>query len=398
MTVTPASPRTRSNAGRAGSRLSVHVHRHISEVDPGAWDSLLDPDDIQLSHRFVSVCQRSDIERADYRFVLIEDTLGVACVAALSCFDVRIDLLAGPQIRATAALVRRALPRFLRVRVLFCGLPVSFGRPCIRVRPDADRRRCLEALEREVERARRELDASIVCWKEFSPSEKAAVDSLPSLGYFEAASLPSCALPIRWSSFEAYVGQMRSGYRRQVREARRLARRAGLVFRTVDDFGSQCEDIHRLYGQVMDRVDFQLERLNEAFFAELNRGLPAETRAILGECSGRLVVCAVLLDGPQVSAFLLAGIDYERNRESAAYVNLVAEVVAHAIRRRASLLELGQTSYDIKRRLGAGTTPRALYLRHRSGLPHALLARTRTLVFPPRAYSERRVFRAPEVG
>jgi predicted N-acyltransferase len=372
---------------------AVRVYRHIEEVEVSVWDSVLGADDLQLSHRFIRACQLADIEGAEYRFVLIEDAAGLACVAALSCFEVRLESLTSRYLRAAVSRVRRWYEKFLRVRVLFCGLPVSFGRPCIRFRQDADRGRCLEVLDDIMAQTSRELDASLICWKEYDPSEAAEVDSLLTLGYVRAASLPSCRLAVRWTSFEEYTGQMRSGYRHQVRHTQSVARRAGLAFRTVQDFGPWCDEIHGMYEQVMDRVEFQLERLNRAYFEELNLAFPTEASAILVEQRGTPVASAVVLDSPSVCAFLLAGIDYASNRTTGAYVNLVTRVVAHAIGRGVAILEMGQTSYDIKCRLGARVTPRYLYLRHRSRVGHELLRWTRGVVFPPRTHPARHVFR-----
>jgi hypothetical protein len=369
------------------------VYRDIDEVDASVWDSVLTQDDVQLSHRFIRACQRSGVEGAEYRFVLIEDTVGLACVAALSSFDVRLELLASRYLRTAVDRLRGLCESFLRVRVLFCGLPVSFGRPCIHFRPDADRGRCLAALEDVMAQTGRDLGASLVCWKEFDASEATEMVPLEKAGYIRAASLPSCRLAVRWSSVEEYLGAMRSGYRRQVQQAQCVARRAGLTFRTVRDFGPWCAEIHELYQQVMDRAEFQLERLNLAFFEELNRNFPIQASAIMAEQDGALVASAVVLDSPQVSAFLLAAIDYASNRETGAYINLVAQVVSHAIRRGAAVLELGQTSYDIKRRLGAGVQPRYLYLRHRSRAQHELLRWTAGVVFPTRTFPPRHVFR-----
>jgi predicted N-acyltransferase len=374
----------------------VRVQQHIEEVDPAEWDSVLGPDDVQLSHRFIRACQRADVEGAEYRFVLIEDGQGLACVATLCCLDVRLELLTSRSLRRSVARVRQLYNDFLRVRVLFCGLPVSFGRPCIRFRHDADRVRCIAVLEDVIGQTALELDASIVCWKEFDRCEVEELESLESLGYIWAASLPSCRLAMRWSSFEEYVCDMRSGYRRQVRQAQRVAHRAGLTFRSVAEFGPWCAEIDSLYHQVMDRAEFQLERLNLAFFEELNLAFPVETSAILAERNGAVAAAAIVLDSPNTCAFLLAGIDYARNRETGAYVSLVAEVIAHAIRRGAAVLEMGQTSYDIKRRLGGRAEPRSLFLRHQSRAAHAFLRWTRGVMFPSRTYSARHVFR--EVG
>ena len=95
----------------------------------------------------------------------------------------------------------------------------------------------------------------------------------------------------------------------------------------------------------------------------------------------------------RVATFLLAGLDYRAPRQWQVYPNLVAEVVAEAIRSGASRLEMGQTSYPLKSRMGAVPEPRFLYLRCRRPLGAWLLRRLARVLFPEQDYPPRRVFR-----
>jgi hypothetical protein len=382
----------------AESGLRLRVHRHIAEIDPAEWDALVPAEEIQMSHRFIRLCQDSRVENAEYRHVVVEDATGACAVASCSAMRVRLDLLAPRPVRAPMRGLRRFLPSFMIVPVLFCGLPVSFGRPCLRFRQapplsTGHRSRVLRLLSGLMHDLARELGVSLICFKEFAPEESAEVSELAELGYRRAPSLPSYRLPIRWPSFPAYLAAMRAGYRRQLRQARAGAGAAGLSFRSVEDFSAECPAIFELYRQVMERVEFQLERLNLDFFERLNRDLAGESRAILAERDGRLVCAAILLQRGAQAAFLLAGVDDARSRETGAYVNLVAEVVADAIRRGAKVLEMGQTSAALKTRFGAHETSRDLYLRGTTPGIDRVLRLAGPLLFPSRHAPVRRVFR-----
>jgi len=165
--------------------------------------------------------------------------------------------------------------------------------------------------------------------------------------------------------------------------------------RIVDRFVSESGRIFPLYEQVMDRAEFQLERLNQRYFENLDEYLGAQSRAILLERGEQLIACAIVLYTPRQLTFLLAGIDYARNRECHAYPALVGEVVAEAIRSGAEGLELGQTSYAVKCRLGAQLTERHLYFKYRARLGHAVFRTAAGVLFPTMDIPDRRVFRAP---
>ena len=375
-------------------RYAVRAFADIADVDPMEWDAILDPDDLQATHRFVSVCQRSEVEGAAYRHVMVYRGERLAAVASLSRMDVKLDLLSSGIARAGITWVRRRRPSFLVVPVAFCGLPVSFGQSCLRVAPGANQALVLSILSRELDAFGAETGARILCFKEYAPGESAALAPLATAGYFRAPSLPSCRLAIRWSSFDEYLAAMRAGYRRQVQISLRARAALGVEFHVVEDFGPDCPRIFGLYEQVMDRAAFQLERLNLAFFRELNARLGSQSGAVLLVRDGVVAAAAVLLYGPHLVTFLLTGIDYAQNRACHAYPNLVTEVVAEAIRRRAAALEMGQTSYDLKLRFGAVTSERDILVKCRRRLSHALLRAVAPALFPVVRPLARRVHRA----
>jgi len=377
------------------SRPARRVFDDLESIDPGEWDSLLPPGELHAAFRFLRTCRDAGIADATYRYVLVDDGGRLAATAALTCLTVSLDLLAPRTVRAVAAAGRAVHPRFLRLRVLFCGLPVSFGGSGLRLAPGVDPARVLPLVTGAMEDFAQAQGAGLLCFKEHTETECARLDGLRTHGYFRAPSLPASYLPIAWPDFAGYVAAMRSGYRRQLRAS--LAARAlrGLTFRLVEDWAAECPRIHALYEQVMDRAEFQLERLPLAFFERLNAEFASDARVLLLERGGTLAAVAILIYAPRALTFLLAGIDYAHDRADRAYQNLVAEVVAEAIRCGAARLEFGQTSYALKSRLGGLPDPRWIYLRHRRGLTHRALHAGAGLLFPAVPTPARRVFAAP---
>lgn len=378
----------------SGTGLRVLVEEDIGAFDAERWNAILDEDDLQAMHRFVRTCQHANVEGAVYRHVLIEDACGPAAVATLCSLRIRLDLLAPPSTRRFTAAARSLSDRFLNLRLVIGGLPVSFNQSCLRVRAGVVSSAVLPAVDGVACDLARTTDCGLICFKEFGDEELPVAGGLESLGYFRAPSLPSCRLDLPWRSFDVYLASMRSGYRRQVIASIRMARERGLLFRWSSINSVQLPDLHRLYKAVMDRAEFQLERLDLAFFETLALNFP-EAEVLMAELDDQLLAYALLLHGRTRSTFLLAGIDYEQNRETHAYLNTLTEVVARCLARGSRSVELGQTSWDLKARLGASSTRRHLFLRHRRPLAHQALKVSRNLLFPEHSVMPRRVFREP---
>jgi hypothetical protein len=381
--------------GAKESKLDVQVFTRAAEIPAAEWDSLVDPDDLLAQHWFVRVCEESGIEAAVYRHVLVRDGGALAGLATLSLMRVRLDLLSETGLRGLSAGVRRLWPSFLTMPVLLGGLPVSFGASTLRIHPEASGGAVTAAVAEAAEAASAELGAGLIAFKEFGPADRSHAERLVEHGWFEAASLPGCALEIRWPSFDAYLAGLRSGYRRQLRADLAARAASGLVLRRAPGLGGRRDEILALYGQVMDRAPYQLERLPAAFFARLEEGAGERCRTILLERAGDLLAAAILLRSPRTLVFLLAGIDYAQARAHRVYPNLVAEVVAEAIRDGAERVELGQTSYLLKGRLGGTFSPRSLFLRHRRPAVHRALRLAAPLLFPRSTPLSRRTFRDP---
>jgi predicted N-acyltransferase len=260
------------------------------------------------------------------------------------------------------------------------------------MRPGVDSDRMIRVIVAVADRLASRAGASLSCFKEFSSDELDTVAPLEDLGYTRVPSLPSCYLPLPYHSFDEYVAAMRAGYRRQLRATERARERAGLKLRT-EDFAQHVTRIFPLYEQVIDRAEFQLERLNQAFFHGLAAELPEARVTLAEDASGHLVCAAVLLRGPRHVTFLLSGIDYSRHREALAYENLVIGVIRQAIEWGAEGIELGQTSWELKQRLGATLTSRYLFFRHRGPIARPALRAALPALFPDRRFPRRRVFR-----
>lgn len=372
----------------------VHGYSDIAGVDPNEWDALLAPEDSHATHRFIGICQRSGVADAVYRHITVHDAGQLLATASFSRMPVALDLLSNGVVRGVTRAVRRWRGSFLRVPVAFCGLPVSFGQSSVRIRPGADAPAIAGLIAEELERWAQSTGTRVLCFKEFAPRELPLVEPLAEHGYFRIPSMPSCTLAITWRTFEEYVGAMRAGYRRQILASLRARDRMGLTVRLVRDWEVQAVRIFPLYEQVMEHAPFQLERLNLAFFQYLATDLGDQTSAILVERDGALLAAAVLLHSRNTLNFLLAGIDYAHHRQCQAYLTLVAEIVAQAIRHGATRLDLGQTTYDLKGRLGAETSPRWVYVKCPKPAVHLMLRAASGALFPTVSLPPRRVFKA----
>lgn len=380
---------------RLARRTETLTYESISQIAPPLWDSLVPAGDLLATHRFVHACESAAMDGARLRHVLVYESGRLAGAASLFRLEVPLDILSAGMTRLAISWLRRLQPGALRVSIVFCGLPVSFGSSCLRLAPDADRPATVARVLAAMEAFAAETDSDVLCVKEFDARAQAELGAaLQAAGFASAPSLPGCRMALPWQSMPQYRDSLRAGYRRQLDLDRRAAVAAGLRRSLSDGLAPGVDEAHRLYAQVIRRAQFKLEELPHAFFQALSNKCGPDLRSVVIEHDGCTVANAILLGRAPTCYFLLAGLDYARLGRGHVYQNLVAAVLEAAIAGRASTLELGQTSYAMKTRLGAVATPRFVWLKHRRPLHHLLLALASRRLFSATRVPARRVFRA----
>lgn len=392
--VPDAGRRPLSRPAPRSRETTVKVCSDVTDVDASEWDALAGPDDLLATHRFVRVCQDAGIAEAVYRHVRVYQSGRLAAVATLTRMAVRLDLLASNRTRAVTDSIRSLYPAVLRVPVLFCGLPVSFGQSMLRFSDGVDRGRAVREIAGLSRELSRELGCELICFKEFGPAEVADLEPLVDAGFLRAPSPGYCRLRVRWRSYVEFLSRMRAGYRRQAMQDEAAARARGLRVRVVEDLATVSDHLHRLYLNVMARAKMKLEVLPPQFLPALKEHFPGQTKALLLDRDDETVAMAVLLSAQRTMTFLLAGLEDWPARANDTYPWLLNRVVAEGLLADVEWLDMGQTSYAAKTRLGASIEPRWIYLRSRTRALHVLLRAFSPLLFPATAPPVRHVFKA----
>lgn len=393
-----------TQAAVAAARLHVVVKRSIEEIPEAEWDNVGAAHGLFWTHRFFRTVEQANIENARSYYVLAYAGDRLVGSAVLSSFVVSLDLLMPRLVQRICAAMRTLWPGFMRIRALFCGVPVSIGKHALASVDDVHPREIIPHVVACMEEIAQSEGIRYLCFKEFAESELADYQSISSYGFFRARSIPRIHLPIRWTSYEAYLSDMRSSYRRQIlgsmkrfRETSRGKDEKGQEITSphlVIDSGRFCppEVMYQLYMQVMEHTVVKLEVLNRQFFHTLYAHLQDDVKLLVVEKDATPLAAALLSNYRGTLTFLFVGLDYAHRDEHCIYLNLLNFIVQYAIEQRCSLVDLGQTSYWLKQRLGGEAEPMYFFLRAESRPLHRMLELLGGLLFPPTRLPNPRVF------
>jgi predicted N-acyltransferase len=390
----------------ATGNLRTVVVSSIEKVTAEEWDGVGARQGLFWTHRFFRALEASGVENATYHYVLMYDHERLVGTEVLSSFVVSLDLLLPMAVQNLCRFVRKLLPNFMRIRVLFCGVPISIGKHTIAVIDPAYADAAMSGTAAVMEDIAVRDSIRYLCFKEFAERDIAICLPLERHGFFRANSVPRVLLPLKWASYDAYLHDMRHGYRRAVLNslqklgehwriwAREETPPPGGVHLRLDD-GQVCAPLtfHGLYRQVMDHTVVKLETLNAQFFERLFAEMRDDLKVLVLQCDGEVLGAAIIAHWQKTLTFLFVGFDYERRDQHAVYLSLLNGIVRYAIDSGCNTIDLGQTSYWLKQRLGGQAEPMYFYLKCRTRILHTALRSCRRLLFPATDLPRLRVFR-----
>ena len=389
--------------------LEIKTFRSIHDIDPGKWDSINSSQKIFTSHRFLCSIEDANIESSIFWYLIFYKGNRELGTAVLSVIVVSLDLFMDKKSQVLIKRLRKYFPNLLKVKILFCGLPISIGHNSINISNSSYYELLIEALNYQMKIIASKYNVNFLSLKEFREDETIWADELLKFGYLKIESSPYVSIKIRWQDFSQYLIDLRYGYRRQINKSLFNAENNVPVIYNCDNSHSSDMKYHKLvlykasefsptkfynlYHQVIERAVNKLEELNEEFFKYLFKRMNEDIMILAIEIENKIVGSAIIIKENKKLTYLLVGIDYTIGEHQLILMNLLYGILKLAMDYGCDILDLGQTSYWLKQRLGGECTKEYFYLKSQRNLIHHLIKISKRFLFPKIELSSPRVFK-----
>ena len=345
-------------------QLTIRTHTDIREIPEATWDEVGCPERSVSTHRFLRAVQDARVNDCRFFYPTVFHGDRLVAHACMYLIESKLDMFGSGPCAAVVATLGRLIPALTRFRSLECGSPVALG-TTVSVLPGVDASPVLRALAGESIRLARAHRADGVLFRDFLDDDLPLFSILGQHGFRLVPNLPSATLDVRWRSEEEYVDALRHPYRRAYRQRRRLLAEGGVRARIVTDFAPLATELAALWRQTYDRArEYRREVLGPEFFRRVSQELATDSTVLLLEKDGACLAFALLLAEGRRLVWPCCGLDYARNRRYELYFNLLHEIILHACRLGAAEVEMGVTTLDAKKRVGARARPLHMYMRH----------------------------------
>lgn len=198
-------------------------------------------------------------------------------------------------------------------------------------------------------------------------------EHLPLQGFVAAKGLPVPVLSIGPHYYEALKSDRRNLLKRKLKKAAALRYEecAGLPDHLI-------ARVYALYLNTWQKAELKFEKLTPEYFAN-TRHL---SHYLLFFLDDELIGFTQLLGKGRYLVNRYIGLDYDKSRDYGLYFAMFIRAVEFGIREGFEQIELGATSYEFKRVLGARQIPTWNHYRHNNALVNWLLGKLRGVLEP----------------
>ncbi len=367
-----------SNASRVHAQPNVDTIHNLdgeltSTVLPGI--SVLDRTELgslklhdEHDWDYIRVIER--ISSTVFSFFCVRVDIGKQLVAVAPLFrlEYRIDDALGEWAKPGANWLARRLPGLVKVPALIMGNPFLDECPIGIPAHLSIRERCsyFGAFLDAMSDSTKKNGTGILAIKDIADRDAAwAHEVLTKRGFSRIPSLPVAELPVRFGSLDEYFAGLSSKVRADLR--RKLRRSKAIRSEVRDTIDGLEEKIIDLYRQTQARRKADYPGFDEVpaeLFREVLEGSHGKAHLRLCWLEDELVCFNIFIHSGDKIIGKYLGMNYSFVREHNLYfVNWLA-MVQYAIANGVKSIQVGQTAYGVKVKLGCEIHPSWVYFKH----------------------------------
>ncbi len=336
-------------------------------------------------HRYFQIVEDTIDQGFQYRYLVLEDPRGeVKAIQPIFLVDQDLVAAAGKRVRAIVETVRRAVPRFLKLRTMMVGCAAGEGHlGHIAAEHAVWTGKCLHAA---LHRFARQTRSSLIVLKEFPGEYRAALHQFAINGYARVPSLPMVQLNIAYASFDEYMTKVLSkATRKDLRRKFKATAGADPIEMTVvHDITPFVDEVHPLYLQVYERSSLHFEKLTREFLCRLGREMPDKTRFFIWRQNGRAIAFSLVMLQGDTLYDEYVGMDYSVALDLHLYHYTLRDLIQWGIEHGFRTYCSTALNYDSKLHLRCELSPLDLYVRHTSPIANVVLKRVLPWLEPTR--------------
>lgn len=372
----------------------VKVYNSVTEIDEKKWDSITGENQFLCWHSYLRAIEESGINDCVYHYPVIYDKNEIVAHACFYSMSFDLDIFNRGSSKKIIALIRKIIPDFLKVKVVECGTPVALGNT-ISFREGIDKKEAIKLISRKMTEVARKKRFGMLLIRDFEHHELETFDTLLKLGYKRLYNLPNVWLNVRWDSFEEYLNNLRSLYKKKYNKCIKNAQKNKLQIEITEKFAQYADELNVLWQNVYNNAkEYQREVLTPQYFDNMNKYLDGKAKMILARVDDKLAGFNLYIKDDTYLRGIYVGLDYEYNKLCDVYFNLFYEMIKLGIKEGCEKIEFGITTYVPKLEIGGEVEELYIYMKHLNPVLNPVMTKLFSLFTPQQKIKKRHVFKS----
>lgn len=348
--------------------MDVTIYNSIQDIPQKTLDMISDSTPSSLSHEFWRVVELSNLNDFRYQYALFQDSQGTPVgLAGFYTVTTDIAIFAPRALRILLEQIRKLLPNFFKLRMLECGTPLTLNPPILLTDRDQSDE-IVAAFHKTLLNLAKKHWIPLIVIRDFESDAAWQLPAFKKRGYHVVESLPNTYLEICWNTVDEYLAAMKSYYRSKLLRHLRKKTEEGMTCELREDFDDLAEILCSQWLTVHNQADeYQREVLTPEFYRQFSKQLGTRSKVLLFHQDNAIIGHALLLIEGDLLRWLYFGRSIACN--DSLYIYVGYQVIETAINLGLSRIEMGLTTYSVKKDFGAQMTRLDMVLRS----PYALI-------------------------
>lgn len=320
----------------------------------------------------------------EHHYLLLEDASGNVR-AVQPVFFVQQNLVEGVpgKIRSIVDGIRKVFPRFLTMRVLMVGCGAGAGD--LGACNEKDDLWLAKALHETLGIYARRNKASLIVFKDFPSTYRAALERFVSKAYARIPSMPMTRLQLPYANWDEYFATLSKATRKDLRRKFRKVERASKIeMEALNDITPFVDEIYPLYMAVHERSLLKFETLTKDYFRAVAERIPDRARFFIWRQNGRIVAFSFCLVCEDAIYDECIGLDYDVALDLHLYFYTLRDIIAWSLQHGLKYYYSNPLNYEPKLHLDCELVPLDLYIMHTNRLLNPIFRRVIKYLGPTR--------------
>ena len=378
-------------------RYTYEIYKSTKEI-PQSWEKL-SGNNIFLSLPYLDVLESTAPENMVCHFIGVFHHNELVAIALSQYLNLNQTNTYGQRGKQHESAIRNFLFKHCTSQVLVVGNSMLTGQHAFGMKEGADKTAILSSLKTAAAQLRKGFNKEgikihLTIFKDFGTHECAEFNRSDFNNSYQFSVQPNMVFPLRkeWKSMQDYVAFLSKKYRSQFK---RCCSKSSTIEKRefqLEEIVNNEERIHELYLNVSHNAPFNTFYLTKNHFSEFKKKLGEKFIFIGYFTNEKLVGFITLINNNKALDTYFLGYDNSIQKEKMLYLNMLYNMIEHAIGKGYEEIVFGRTALEIKSSVGAQPQKMIGFMQHSNFFLKKLLPFFFSYFEPEVSWKERNPF------